>query len=45
MQAAELAEFAVGVHPHVWGGEGGEREGRPEVFAEVGRLGFLAEKG
>ena len=45
MQATELAEFAVGVDPRVWGGEGGEGEGRPEILAEVGRLGFLAEKG
>ncbi len=45
MQAAVFAEFAVCGEAGVGVGKGGEAEGRPVVFAQVGGFGFFAEKG
>ena len=45
MQTAEFAQLAVGAEAGVGGGEGGEAEGGPEVFAESGGNGLFAEGG
>lgn len=44
MEAAKFAEAAIGDEALRGSWEGDEAEGLPEVFAEVGRDGFLAEE-
>lgn len=45
MQPPEFTQFAVGVEALEGGGELDEREGQPEVFADGGGDGLLAEEG
>ena len=45
MESAEFAKASVGEETLGWTGKGDKAEGLPEIFAKVGRDGFLAEKG